>query len=82
MVAKTAFVAWVCGMGAAALVACAGPIGGKGEGESCSTEDECGSNLTCQPVDGRSEDYCCPTQGVGAPPPKADNCQPAAGTGH
>lgn len=82
MVAKTAFVAWVCGLGAVALVACAGPVGGKGEGEACNTEDECGGNLTCQPVVGRNADYCCPTQGPGAPASKEANCQPATTTTH
>lgn len=47
-----------CGL--TGLLACAGPIG-KGQGDSCSSQDECGSDLTCQPVTGRSGDYCCPT---------------------
>jgi hypothetical protein len=44
---------------ACGLIACVGPVGGKGEGESCSSPDDCGSDLTCQPVNGG--DYCCPT---------------------
>jgi hypothetical protein len=47
-----------------ALVACAGDIG-KSQGDSCGGgSDECGANLTCQPVhhsDGSSGNYCCPT---------------------
>jgi hypothetical protein len=72
MLAKTALLAWAIGMGAAvALLACAGPVG-KGEGDSCSTADDCSSNLQCQPVTGRGGDYCCP-----APPStsKEANCQ-------
>jgi hypothetical protein len=82
MLAKTAFgsVAW--GIVAAGLLACAGPIGGKGEGESCAAADDCGSDLTCQPVEGRGGDFCCPTVGVGAPPSKEANCQPGPDAGH
>ena len=56
------------------LVACAGPIG-KGQGDNCSSQDDCSSDLTCQPVSGRSGDFCCPT-----PPDtsSSDNCKPAA----
>ena len=31
------------------VTACAGPTG-KGEGDSCSTNDDCSSDLTCQPI--------------------------------
>jgi hypothetical protein len=72
MLAKKALLAWAIGIGAAvALLACAGPVG-KGEGDSCSTADDCSSNLTCQPIDGRSGDYCCPTP---ASTSKESNCQ-------
>jgi hypothetical protein len=42
------------------LLACAGPLG-KGQGDSCSSQDDCSADLTCQPVNGRSGDFCCPT---------------------
>jgi hypothetical protein len=46
------------------LAACAGSIG-SGEGDSCGgSSDQCGSNLTCQPIkhsDGSTGNYCCPT---------------------
>jgi len=49
---------------ASGLVACAGDIG-KSQGDPCGgSQDECGSNLTCQPIvhsDGSKGDYCCPT---------------------
>ncbi len=78
MFRKTAFVFIACGLVAAALSsACAGPMG-KGEGDSCTTNDDCSSNLTCQPIYGRSQDYCCPT-----PPStsKEQNCQVASTDG-
>jgi hypothetical protein len=82
MLAKTAFVSVACGVvTAVSLLACAGPVG-KGEGDSCSKADDCSSDLTCQPVVGRSGDYCCPTQGPGAPLPKEVNCQPVPGAPH
>jgi hypothetical protein len=55
------------------LIACVGP-NGKGEGESCSSPDDCGSDLTCQPVTGRSGDFCCPTP---ADTSTKSNCQSA-----
>jgi hypothetical protein len=72
MLAKTAFVVVASGVAVVMAVACAGPIG-KGEGDSCSSADDCSSNLTCQPIYGRQGDFCCPT------PPDAGsaaNCQP------
>ena len=74
MLAKKALLAWAVGIGTAvALLACAGPVG-KGEGDSCATNDDCASNLICQPITGRGADYCCP-----APPSssKESNCQVA-----
>jgi hypothetical protein len=56
---------------AAYSIACAGPLG-KGEGDEC-TGDQCSSNLICQPIEGRSVDYCCPA------PPTSSNaatCHP------
>jgi hypothetical protein len=71
MLAKKALLAWACGIGAVvALLACAGPVG-KGEGDSCSTNDDCSSNLTCQPVTGHGV-VCCPTPASSS---KEGNCQ-------
>jgi hypothetical protein len=51
--------------------------GGQGEGDSCSG-NECSADLTCQPISGRSVDYCCPT-----PADQSDKstCHPAEGDG-
>jgi hypothetical protein len=53
---KTLFVcALVAGL--ASVVGC----GAVSEGDSCGgSEDKCGDNLTCQPVEGHG-DVCCPT---------------------
>jgi len=74
MFRKTAFVLIACGLAAVLSTACAGPTG-KGEGDSCTTNDDCSSNLICQPIPGRNSDYCCPTP---ADAGKAANCQPGA----
>jgi hypothetical protein len=34
---------------------------GSGQGDTCSSDSDCGANLTCQPIKGRSSNYCCPT---------------------
>ncbi len=57
----------------AGLFGCAGPMG-KGEGEQCATQDDCSTDLTCQPVSGRQGDYCCPTPADAGNSP---NCLPA-----
>ncbi len=66
--------------GLAALVAgCAGNQFGKSEGSSCSTADECSTDLICTPVAGKTDDYCCPTPLVlptGAYASGQSNCQP------
>jgi hypothetical protein len=59
MFCKIAFGVMAAVAGACILGACVGP-GGKGEGDSCS-DDDCSADLTCQPIDGRTSDYCCPT---------------------
>jgi hypothetical protein len=47
-------------------------LGCKGaEGDDCSSDTECHSNLTCQPIRGRPHDYCCPTPATAS---KEDNC--------
>jgi hypothetical protein len=38
------------------IVACSGS-----QGDECTTDSDCKSNLTCQPVEGRGKNYCCPT---------------------
>ena len=39
-----------------AVVACSG-----GQGDTCNTDSDCKSNLTCQTIEGRPSLYCCPT---------------------
>ncbi len=80
MLSKMALVSVAFGIVAAASLGCAGPIG-KGEGDTCSSADDCASNLTCYTPEGKTQLYCCPTQGPGAPPPKSANCDPASGAG-
>jgi hypothetical protein len=81
MLSKSVLVSVACGIVAtASLLGCAGPIG-KGEGDSCSTADDCGSDLTCYAPRGKTQNYCCPTQGAGAPAPKSSNCDPASDAG-
>jgi|HubBroStandDraft_5_1064220.scaffolds.fasta_scaffold213568_3 hypothetical protein len=55
---------------ACGLIACAGPDG-KGEGDSCGSNDDCSSGLICQPITGHGE-VCCP-----APPDSStkSSCQ-------
>jgi hypothetical protein len=40
---------------------------GDSEGDTCVTDNDCGSQLLCQPINGRG-DRCCPT-----PPEDSDN---------
>ena len=59
--------AWitVLALGLVTMVACGGP----GQGDECGgSQDDCGSNLTCQPIKGRGKSYCCPT-----PPEQSSN---------
>ncbi|HEY3815656.1 MAG TPA: hypothetical protein VGL81_00715 [Polyangiaceae bacterium] len=71
MFRKMAFVGIAVVTVAGLVAGCAGPMG-KGEGDSCSGNDECSSDLTCQPVGGRSGDFCCPTP---ADASSKSNCQ-------
>jgi hypothetical protein len=59
MLRKTVFVMTAVAALGGVVAACAGPTG-KGEGDSCSTNDDCSSDLTCQPI-GDGGDFCCPT---------------------
>jgi hypothetical protein len=59
MFRKTLFVMMAVAAFGGAVIACVGPVG-KGEGDSCNSEDQCGSDLTCQPI-GDTGDFCCPT---------------------
>lgn len=45
---------------AGVLAGCAGETG-KGEGDGCSGNSDCGGQLICQSVAGRGGDFCCPT---------------------
>jgi len=61
------------------LVAC-GPAASlnANEGGSCSaSNNDCGGDLDCQPIQGRQGEFCCPT------PPQSsshENCQPVGNT--
>ena len=62
-----------------ALVGCVGNEFGTGEGNSCSNADECKSELLCQPVTGRTGDFCCPSPLMrpdGQFTSSQSNCQP------
>ncbi len=54
------------------LVLLAAGCGG-GPGDACKTNDDCQGGFTCQPIEGRDSDFCCPT-----PPTATDapNCHP------
>jgi hypothetical protein len=65
----------VVGLLVAAAMACGGDD--KNEGNACSQQSDCGGNLICQSIEGRTQDFCCPTPANSSP--KA-NCQPAATT--
>jgi hypothetical protein len=72
-------------VGAGVVVAlssgCAGNQTGTSEGGGCSSDDQCDTDLYCQPVPGRNGDFCCPTPLVlpsGAFSSGQTNCQPSA----
>jgi hypothetical protein len=54
--------------GICAVIAC-GPTGVSEGGECGGSQDDCGANLTCQPINGRGHSYCCPA------PPESSNYQ-------
>ncbi|MGD0525743.1 MAG: hypothetical protein ABSE49_11395 [Polyangiaceae bacterium] len=74
MFRKFVFVGMTLVAGACIVAGCAGPVGGKGEGDSCSGADDCSDDLQCQPIEGRSGDYCCPAPADASSKP---NCQAA-----
>ncbi|MGO8992277.1 MAG: hypothetical protein ACLQVI_03040 [Polyangiaceae bacterium] len=56
------------------LIAC-GPAASlnSNEGGSCTSNNDCGGDVQCQPIQGRTGDYCCPD------PPQSsshENCHP------
>jgi hypothetical protein len=59
------------GFGALLFLACS-----SGQGDSCSTDNDCGANLTCQPVHGRDQNFCCPTPAEAS---DYQNCHPVQG---
>lgn len=70
-------------VGASLLVglssACAGNETGTSEGGGCTTQDQCDTELLCQPVTGRNGDFCCPAPLVlpgGTFASSQTNCQP------
>lgn len=67
---------------AALSSACVGNETGTSEGDGCTNPDECSSELLCQPVGGRTGDFCCPAPLMlpsGQFTSSKSNCQPVAG---
>lgn len=63
----------VIGVGVSAIVACS-DFGGVKEGDSCGgSQDDCASNLTCTPIEGRNGSFCCPTPSTAS---NYQNCHP------
>jgi hypothetical protein len=52
-----------------AITACNG-----GQGDTCSDDTDCGPNLTCQPIKGRTKNFCCPTPAESS---SETNCHPS-----
>jgi len=63
---------------------CAGNQTGTSEGGGCTTNDQCDSELVCQPIQGRGGDFCCPAPltypGTGNFVSSQTNCQPTSST--
>jgi hypothetical protein len=55
------------------LIACSSNEGDSTEGGSCGSQSDCGGDLSCQPVHGRTGDYCCPAPASAS---THANCQP------
>jgi hypothetical protein len=68
----------ICGVAlVGSIVVACGPADSlnKNEGGACSKVDDCGGDLSCQPIQGRTGDFCCP-----APPESSShtNCHPGS----
>ncbi len=74
MLRKMTIMMVAAGFVGALAAGCAGQTG-KDEGESCSRDEDCNNQLFCQPVQGRTGDFCCP-----APPESSNssNCHPVS----
>ena len=75
---KTLRVALTLGaIGAALTGLLAGCVAGA-EGTECTSNSDCNGLYTCQPIEGRTHHYCCPTLGPEEPASEASspNCQP------
>jgi hypothetical protein len=48
--------AFALGFAMVTIAACSGS-----QGDTCTTDSDCHSNLVCQPIQGRASLYCCPT---------------------
>jgi hypothetical protein len=62
---------------ASSLVVACGPSvnSDANEGSACSQNNDCGGDLQCQPVDGRTGEFCCPAPATAS---KHANCHPAS----
>ena len=58
-----------------ALSAIAASCGGDKEGQACTKTDDCSGGTICQPIQGRTQTYCCPTPASSS---KETNCQAVA----
>ena len=72
MFRKMTIVMVAVGLVGALAAGCAGQVG-KGEGESCSRDEDCNNQLFCQPVQGRQGDFCCPAPATAS---GEANCHP------
>jgi hypothetical protein len=43
------------------LAGAAMPACGNHEGSTCTKTNDCGGGFICQPIQGRADNYCCPT---------------------
>lgn len=69
-----------CGLAVAGLLIACGPAASvnANEGGACSAQNnDCGGDLSCQPVQGRQGMFCCPTPEESSTQP---NCKPVSGS--
>ena len=81
MFRKVTVLVFAVGLLGCMVAGCAGETG-KGEGEGCSSDSDCGGmGLVCQPVSGHgSSNYCCPSplkRPDGSFSSGQSNCQPS-----